>query len=387
MKRVSSAAPYLLLSFFFGISFVVVYSSGADSVRYAQELKYLHENQLSIDYYLSGFYVKGDSELDLYQPLLTWLVSRFTGNHQLLFGLFGLVFGHFWFRVIFMARSILPDSLNLFSVLALLFFSLINPIWSINGVRMWTAVGVFFYGLLLIHFAGKKRGYLYLGLPVLIHFSLIISLLLYLFYRLLPVLDFRLLYFIYISTFFVAEIDFDLLREYFDLLPSAFESRRTYLNNDYITGIKEADVEYAIHITLYHFILKYFIVSLVSVMCFSFFSMKDRIAKKLNRFFELTILFSAFSNLLSNIPSGGRFVVLSNLMVGFSLIWFLSIYGKGFMNKTYYYFSLIILIFLIIVQVRIGSDYFGIFLFIGNPMVNLIVQDSTPFINIIKSCF
>ena len=47
----------------------------------------------------------------------------------------------------------------------------------------------------------------------------------------------------------------------------------------------------------------------------------------------------------------------------------------------------LILLFIVVVQIRIGADYFGAFLFIGNPVVNLFIQDNTPFIYYIKSMF
>jgi hypothetical protein len=49
--------------------------------------------------------------------------------------------------------------------------------------------------------------------------------------------------------------------------------------------------------------------------------------------------------------------------------------------------SLVILLFIVVVQIRIGADYFGAFLFIGNPILNLFVQDTTPFIDFIKVLF
>ena len=65
--------PYLLISFFFGFSFVIAPNSGADSTRYAQELKQLYDSKVSFDAYFSHTYSEESSKLDIYQPLLTWL--------------------------------------------------------------------------------------------------------------------------------------------------------------------------------------------------------------------------------------------------------------------------------------------------------------------------
>jgi len=385
MKLAKGIGPYLMISFFFGTSFVVAPGSLADGTRYANELKQLHDLQVPFGDYFSQIYSEDGSKLDIYQPLLTWLVSRFTSYYQWLFGFFSIVFGFFWFKSIQLVRGLMPDRINSLFLLLLLFFAFINPIWSINGVRMWTAVGVFFYGLLNVHFLGNKKGYLFLTLPLLIHFSLIISLALYLIYRFFPTKNITLLFTLYVLTFFVGELDLGIIRGYFELLPGAVQSRRSYLSEEYVTGLKENVEEFAVHIQLYLFLLKYLIIVLVSWIYFSFFSKKARQFTKFSRFFALVLVFSAFSNLASQIPSGGRFSVLSNLLVVFSFIWCLSGNIKRHISMAYQNIAVCILLFIVIVQIRIGADYFGAFLFIGNPMVNLFNQDTTPFVEFIKA--
>lgn len=387
MKRVTVIGPYLLLSFFFGFSFVLAPDSTADSIRYANELKLLYEMPVAFETYFSQIYNEEGSKIDVYQPLLTWFVSQFTGNYQWLFGIYALVFGYFWFKSIRLARLLLPNRLNSFFVLLLLLFALINPIWSINGVRMWTAVGIFFYGILSIHFLDDKKGYLLLVLPLFIHFSLTIALVLYIAYRVLPTKNFRFFYIVYTFTFFVGELNLDVIRNYFELLPGFVQSRQTYLNEEYVAGIKASSDQYAIHIKLYNNLLKYVIIIIVSYIFFSFLNKKSAKYSKFTQFFTMTLMFSAFSNLASQIPSGGRFIVLSNLMVVFVFIWFLSDKIKGNIPKVFQKMSLVILLFIVVVQIRIGADYFGAFLFIGNPILNLFVQDTTPFIDFIKVLF
>src|SRR5690554_5035961 len=88
--------PYLFLSFFFGLSFVVS-TTGADSERYAETLAQYHKQNYSLFDVFDNLYVAGGNT-DVYQPLLTWLVSVFTDNAHVLFALFATVFGYFWFR-------------------------------------------------------------------------------------------------------------------------------------------------------------------------------------------------------------------------------------------------------------------------------------------------
>lgn len=387
MKWSNGIIPYLLLSVFFGLSFVIASGSGADSSRYAEELVQLYESPVPFNTYFSQLYSEESLKLDIYQPLLTWIVSQFTGNYQVLFAIYALVFGFFWFRSIQMARSLMPEKLSLFFILLLLFFALINPIWAINGVRMWTAVGIFFYGLLSLHFLDNKKGYFFLVLPLFVHFSLSIALIVYFAYRILPTKSFTLMYVMYLTTFFIGEIDLEIIRNYFDLLPSFLQSRKSYVNEEYAERIKDASQQYAGHIQLYGRLVKYLIISMVSWIYFSIFFKNVVIDSKFTRFFALVLIFSIFSNLASQIPSGGRFATLSNLLVAFSFIWYLSKEINDYIPIIYQKISVLVLVFITIVQIRIGADYFGAFLFIGNPIVNLIIQDNTPFIEFVKTIF
>jgi hypothetical protein len=269
----------------------------------------------------------------------------------------------------------------------MLLFALINPIWSINGVRMWTAVGMFFYGLLLLHFINNKKGYVFIVLPLFVHFSLTIALVLYVAYRLLPTKNFSLLYGVYVLTFFIGELDLGVIKAYFELLPGFVQSRQGYLNEEYAEGVKVATEQYAAHIKLYRNLLKYVIISMVSWMYFSMFFKKAKSISKFAQFFAMALIFSAFTNLASQIPSGGRFAVLSNLLVVFSFIWYLSKEVNGYIPKSFQSISKLILLFIVIVQIRMGADYFGAFLFIGNLVVNLFIQDNTPFIDFVKAIF
>ena len=384
LKGTSNMAPYLLLSLFFGLSFVIAPSSGADCVRYAKELAYLHESDAPFSTYVLNIYSEENTKVDIYQPVLTWVVSKFTGNFRVLFGIYALVFGYFWFKSIYLARSLLPDRLSGFLWLILVFFALINPIWSINGVRMWTAVGMFFYGLLLLHFLNSRKGYVFIVIPLFVHFSLAFALILYLLYRLLPFKSVSVLFIIYVLTFFIGQLDPVFIRNNFELLPGIIQTRRSYVNEEYVSGYF-LDVQNSVHIILYKNLLRYLITSMVSFIFFYMYFRKTPSHSQFTQFFELTLVFSIFSNLVGEIPSGSRFVILSNLIIVFCFIWYLSSQIKGYVQKFYQNLMFICLIFLIIVQFRIGSDYFGIFLFVGNPVGNLLIQDTTPFIDYIKN--
>lgn len=387
MKRVTTITPYLLISFFFGLSFVIIPGSEADSVSYSEELEVTHENFISFKIYFSKLYNEESAKVDIYQPLVTWLVSRFTGNYQWLFGIFAVVFGYFWFKAIRLARLLLPDRLNLFFTLLLLFFALINPIWHINGVRMWTAVGIFFYGLLKTEYLNDKKGYWYLVLPTLVHLSLSVALIVYILFCLFPTKNLKILFVLFILTFFVGELDFEFVRNYFELLPGFVQTRKGYINEEYVERIKVESGQLSAHIQLFAILSRYMILMLICWIFVSFSLIKKMANPNFTHFFGMALVFSAFSNLASQIPSGGRFLTLSNMIVIFCFIWFSSKDINGYVPNTFKKIGIFILSYLVIIQIRIGADFYGILVLLGNPVVNILIRDNIPLIEYIKALF
>ncbi|WP_375585614.1 EpsG family protein [Cyclobacterium xiamenense] len=381
--RQRNMLPFLLLSFFFGLSFVLVPGSGIDATRYAAELAFHHEAGTSFSKYIGGVYSEG-SKVDLYQPLVTWTVSRFTGNYQWLFGMFSLVFGYFWFKVLLLIRQQIRIPFRGLVLAAFLLVALINPIWSINGVRMWTAVQMFFYGLLVFHVQGQKKAWIWLVLPVFVHFSLAFPLALYLVLRFVPVRSVQPFFYGYLATFFVGELDLDLVRSYFELLPGFLQSRKAYLNEAYVEQIAKADKNLGTHVLVAKFLQRYSMVATV-LFIYYFYYVRSRLRLgKPHTVFVLALLYSSFSNLLLQIPSGGRYIVLSNLLLLVSLIYFLS--ESNFRIPAVWKYLLLVSFSLVgIFKIREGFDFIGIFFIIGNPVINLLVQDTTPLIVFIKS--
>lgn len=380
-KQNSQIGPYLLLSLFFGISFVVS-TEGADSQRYAAELLQYYDTNMSFAAVQASFYSEESTKLDIYQPLVTWLVSCFTSNVKFLFAIFAIVFGYFWFKSLILIREYITVPLTGLVFAVFISLALINPIWNINGVRMWTAIMIFFYGLLLLNLNKDKKGWYFLILPLLVHFSLIIALILYVVYQFVPLKNKTIFFGIFIATFFLGELDLEVLRDYFAQLPGFAQSKQAYLNEEYAETVNETKENLAIHVFLAGKLIKYILFTIVVVMFF--YSKKTLKDKKFELFFIMGLLFASFSNLAASVPSGGRFGVLSNLILYTAFLLFLN-------NKTQKLpamkNALIVALFLVaLFKVRMGLDFIGMFLFIGNPIINYFIYD-TPLIDSIKNLF
>jgi hypothetical protein len=382
-KYNTNIGPYLLISLFFGVSFVVS-TSGGDSERYAEELVRYHQQNISLNDVLDSSYDEGGSKLDVYQPLVTWVVSTFTANIKVLFSVFAIVFGYFWFKSLIIIRSFIAKPLNGLLLLAFLLLVLTNPIWKINGVRMWTAVGVFFYGIVLLHFKNDKKGWIFLVLPMLIHFSLIISLVLYIAYRILPLKNTTILFGLFIFSFFLGELNLDILRSYFELLPSILQSKQGYVGEEYVEKVGMFSEQHNLNYLIANLLNKYVILVMVIIVYYNMVFNKKISEKYLNAFFPVALFFLTFSNFAASVPSGGRFATVSNLMLVTAFLLFLNqdtkmnIIIKGILNGSLFY--------IIIFEIRIGLETTGVFFFIGNPIVNWFIIDS-PLINFFKSIF
>lgn len=162
---------------FYGFNFVI-YDEMMDANRYAEKLSTLHHTEVSLSNFFNLFLSDEESSyLDIAGPITTFLVSRFTENSSVLFGVYATIFGFFysrniWFLLDRTTGRIKPAAMILFIVVCL-----IVPFWSINGFRFWTASQVFIFGMLPYLFIEKKlRYFLIASSSVLFHFSFFLPL-------------------------------------------------------------------------------------------------------------------------------------------------------------------------------------------------------------------
>jgi hypothetical protein len=376
----SNIFPYLLISFFFGLSFVVS-TSGGDSIRYANELKRFHDSNASIIEVINDFYKEESSRLDVYQPIITWLVSIFTADSKLLFALFALVFGYFWFSGLILIRSKINVKINGLILLSFIFLVLTNPIWNINGVRMWTAVSVFFYGILNIHLKKNHNGWIFVFFSVFIHFSLILSLIVYLLYRILPSKNLTLLYSLYLISFFIGELNLEIIRNYLELLPTLLQTKKAYISEEYVDSLESVSNTYSFQFILANSLVKYLILFICTILYANFLSKKLRFGSNTILFFSLGLFLLIFSNLASSVPSGSRFAVISNLVIITSFLFSFNEYIK--INYVIKLILILILFYENLFFIRLGIENIGLFFFIGNPIVNMFIND-IPLIEVIK---
>lgn len=348
-----------------------VLGEGTDGGRYALELIYMHDYIDSFDELIGTLY--NESELDIYQPILTYIISRFTDNPHWLFFCFAIVYGFFYSRNIWYLFDRLPDKFPKILWILIAYYILVCPIWYINGVRMWTALHIFVYGAMPYLIEGKKRGLIWCFLSLLVHFSYFLPLIILLLYSFNIFRNAKLLFVFYICTLFISSVDLNFFKDLLSYIPFLESKGNAYLNEEYLATLNS--VQHSFNVIISEGISKWVIHILVIVVYF-YYKVSNNKRSDLNRLFSFALLLYGVSNILSLMPSGGRFVLLSNMfMLPFSIYVFtycIDIKKIKFLDIIY------LLIIPIVFQIRIGLDFYGVMLFIGNFITSPFIISDIP---------
>lgn len=374
----SSWAKPTMIAFvaFFGLS--MVKSDTVDSTRYIQNLEMMYNSNKDFATIQAGFYSGEGGQADVYVTLVTFLFSMFTDNGNILFMFFGLVFGYFYVNNIWLVLNQSKGKLHWEQHLLLAAFSLVIGFWNINGVRMWTAAHVFFYGGFLYLFQDKKKGMLIAACSMLIHFSFILPFFLLVSYVLVRI-NYRFLYIFYIASFFIAELNIDFIRTTLEnnmpefMLPKV----KTYFNDDYLEGYEEVTVAVNWYVLYYKKIITYFTVIFISIIFF-----KTNPPEKIKKLLGFTLLFLSVANILSLLPSGARFLNVAFLFALAALFIIYSSVKDAFVAKSFRLLSPLLILFCII-SVRLSLDYFNVTT-LTNPVVVFLTDINEPLIDFIK---
>lgn len=364
---------------------------GADGGSYVLALMDMYNSHIPISQIL-GRYQIDQYTMDLYQPVLTWLISRFTDNGHVLFAVFAFVFGFFYSRNIWYVLEKLPNKKlgNLF-ILATLYF-LICPITQINGVRMWTALHVFVYAT-MPYLLERDRSKLWLViLTPLIHFSYLYVALFTIVYVLLPYKTktqnyffITVAYILFFASLLVNSLNLssvsDMLAEY---SPETYEDRiNQYVSQDVANRKAEA---YALNnwYVAGSGIIMGWSYNILLLLLYPCLRRNFKSNEKLWSLYVFTLFFGAFANIMSLIPSGGRFQLVSQMFkVPIILLVVMNIPNSAVFRK-YVNFATIFLLIPLVVEFRKLFDYFSVTAIFGNFITVFFWENNVPLIDLIK---
>lgn len=372
-----------------------ILGSGSDGSRYALWLVEMYnDSTLTISSILSQ-YQKDAHTMDLYQPLMTFFVSRFTDNGHVLFATFAIVFGYFYSRNIWYILEKLPNQkLGRLFILVTLYF-LVCPITQINGVRMWTALHVFVYGMMPYLLERDRSKMWWVLLSPLIHFSYLYVALFAIAFFVLPYrlktrggLMLYLALAFFIVTTFVNTLNLDavsgMLEEY---SPESYEDRiEGYVNQDYADITANAAAKNNWYVAGSGNILRWvYALLLIALLPCIKRNFKQEVG--LICLYVFVLLLGGFANIMALIPSGGRFQLLWQM---FAVPLILLIAMNVPLGDSYRKWIKIALFFLLIpfvVQIRKLFDYYSITLIFGNFITVFFWENNVPLISFVKRLF
>lgn len=368
-----------------------ILGQGADGGRYVLELMEMYGSNISLSQIL-GRYQIDQRTMDLYQPLMTYFISRFTDNGHVLFAVFAFVFGFFYSRNIWYILERMPNKRfgNLFILVTLYF--LVSPITRINGVRMWTALHVFVYGVMPYLLERDRSKLWWVILTPLIHFSYLYVALFAIVYALLPYKTKTQNYFfitvafiIFFASLLVNSLNLSsvsgMLAEY---SPETYEGRISqYVSQDVADRNAEASALNNWYVAGSG-IIKGWCYNILLLLLYPCLRRNFKNNDKLWNLFVFTLIFGAFANIMSLIPSGGRFQIVSQMFkVPLILLVVLNI-SKSDIFRKYVNFATIFLLIPFVVDFRRLFEFFSTTAIFGNFITVFFWENNVSLISLIK---
>lgn len=170
-KKEARPVVYFFLVYF-GLTFVAD-NEAMDSFRYLETFRFYSTLPFSDFFRVLGGYYSHGASLDFMEPSIAFLLSRFTTIHHVYFGVFAAIFAFFYLRSFNLLYDQFKKSPNWNAWVFMVFSMVVVPITSLNGLRMWIAAWMFFFGAYQVLLTHKPK-YLLVALSAcLMHWSFI----------------------------------------------------------------------------------------------------------------------------------------------------------------------------------------------------------------------
>ncbi len=361
---------WLFVIFYAATFGIGVESEGSDIVGYMDEISVLNNLNLDFKGIIAYYLISG--EIDVLRTVLALLVSYFTDNGFYLIIVFGFIFGYFFSRNMWYILDRLEGRTKMFTKILLFCLFLAIPIWNLNGFRFWTGAHVFLFGLLPFIFERKKKSLIWcLIVPFVVHYSFLIALIPLIIYL---ILGNRLkLYFIFfVLSFFMSAININQFNNYVEsYTPQSFADRSSsYRIEEKVESFRnetEFNTDTVWYVKYLGDVLGYTLAALLLI--FYWTSRKsNQTNNELLRLLSFILLFYGFANILSTIPSGGRFLSVANVLT----LAFLALNIQNNRVDQYLYrlsnVAVPFLLLFIVVSLRMSWYSFSITTVIGNPI-------------------
>lgn len=288
---------------YYGLTFVIG-NIGADAERYAFMLNANARLPFSDFFKIVGGIYTSDTSVDIIEPLISFVVSRFTTYHGVLFAVYAGLFGFFYLKSINLLHDRYLENPGWSSMIIMAFFVLILPFTAINGVRMWTAAWIFFYGAYHVVLYRDAR-FLIIALGAsLMHFSFLSANILLLIYFFAGNRNFIYLP-LAVSSFVLPQLIAPVIQSVSLNLGGGLQNRFEMYTNEYVVIESQKSIE---QVTWFlkisnELVFYYLLLAIIVIQLKDGSLMKEKYERNL---FSFLLLLLSFVNFGKNIPSFGE---------------------------------------------------------------------------------
>lgn len=359
-QKVARNVVYMFL-IYIGLS-VFIESTGMDSASYIRAFQNNASLPFSEFFKIVGGLYSANASVDIVEPFISFIVSRFTSNYKFLFAAYAALFSFFYLKSVDLLYDRYHEKSGWNTLIFMLFFVSINSIQNINGFRMWTAAWVFFYGAYKVILYREKKFFLFTLGACFIHWSFISANVVLFIYFIIGNRNF-----IYLPVAIVSFVLPNMLNSFFNTvslkLGGAIQDRYSgYSSEEYILSVGEYLGQNRWFVNLSKDLIFYYLI--FAVIFISIFY-KDLIREQHEKnLFSFLLLFLSFVNFGKAIPSfGNRFQIIFILFATlYVFLFFLKLPGNKINLLTL--LGLFPMALYAAVEFRIASDVVNSWIFL-----------------------
>ena len=299
--KAAKKVVYIFL-IYYGFTFFIGSDSFSDSARYSLSLKANAALPFKDFFKVIGG-LNSDTSIDIIDPLISFIVSRFTSHYSLLFAVYAAIFGFFYLKSFNLLFTRYKENPGWNALVHMIFFAAILPVTAINGFRMWTAVWIFFYGAYHVILYRDLRFLLISFFAPLVHWSFIIPNVILLLYFFIGNRNI-----IYLPLVLISFVLPRMMTQYFTLislkLGGSLQNRyEMYSNPAYVAGVQDSAADLAWLMKIGGDLVFYYLLLAIIVT-----RLKSKILdrdKAADNLFSFLLVFLSFVNFGMGIPSLG----------------------------------------------------------------------------------
>lgn len=358
---------------YYGLTYFIA-SWGFDAFEYARRFQVNATLPFS-DFFkiVGGLY--SDTSVDIVEPFISFVISRFTSYHGFLFAAYAALFGFFYLKSINLLYNRYLEKPDWNTKIFMFFFVVIIPITSINNFRMWTATWIFFFGAYYVILFRDARYFVITLGACLVHWSFLMLNGVLLIYYLIGNRNYIYLP-ITIASFILPDSLISVFSSMSLMFGESIGSRySSYTNEEYATQYQESWQHANWYLPLSKDLVFYYLIfAIVIIYIFYRKLMSEKSEKNL---FSFLLLFLSFVNFGESLPNFAyRFKIIFLLFATCYLFHFILKLPGNKLN-LFTLAGLFPIALFTVVELRLASDYINVWILLPGFGTPFFVQGIT----------